>query len=561
VRQKCLAKLQRIIPMVKPLAVLVAVFVFIPCTALPQHNPVDRKQRMKSAGDGRSSIGNSDLQPVSDRIVENKTYGPSAETDAVQRTRLLYEKSMRLLRAAKQGSIAGIRDNLNPLTIDRKGGIGKTPLIVAAENGHVKAVRLLLERGADVSLQDNRGKTALMAAAINRHPEVMRLLKEHGAKVTLIVAVILGDETQARRLIQEGADVNAKTLDGLTPLMAASRTPCVSMVELLLENGANERAKSRLGFTALMAAAAGGHSAIVKLLLAKGANAKAQDELGRTVLIHAATGGSVDVVRLLLNNGARVDAPNISEGSRGHGWTALMHASMGGHLDVVRLLLDEGARVNAKTPQDGTALMAGSMGGDVDVVRLLLKRGATIDAVDNSGKTALTAAVSRGRIDVVKLLIQKGADPNATDKYGYTVLMRAAGTRNADLVSMICELGTDPNLRRVTDRRTALMVAASRGDLNVVRVLLEKGAHVDAIDVRPSKQRGYSDLITVHWNKREGVYENVIRRFDGEDYSASYVRRYASYGDIDITSTWAFPYPNNDLNYRLVRCKRLLDIR
>ena len=60
----------------------------------------------------------------------------------------------------------------------------ETPLIMAAKNGHWKVVELLLERGADVDLEDWNNNTALMQAIRNGHVEVVRILTERGANAT-----------------------------------------------------------------------------------------------------------------------------------------------------------------------------------------------------------------------------------------------------------------------------------------------------------------------------------------------------------------------------------------
>ncbi|PYS93096.1 MAG: hypothetical protein DMF64_06075 [Acidobacteria bacterium] len=63
--------------------------------------------------------------------------------------------------------------------------IGQTPLIRAAQNGHIKVMRALLEHGADVNAQDDRGETALMIAAGETDPDMVRLLLSKGAVVNL----------------------------------------------------------------------------------------------------------------------------------------------------------------------------------------------------------------------------------------------------------------------------------------------------------------------------------------------------------------------------------------
>ena len=62
---------------------------------------------------------------------------------------------------------------------------GQTPLLVAAQNGHIKAMEILLGRGADINAQDDRGRTALMVAAGADDVKMVRLLLSKGAKVNI----------------------------------------------------------------------------------------------------------------------------------------------------------------------------------------------------------------------------------------------------------------------------------------------------------------------------------------------------------------------------------------
>ena len=125
------------------------------------------------------------------------------------------------------------------------------------------------------------GGTALMSAARSYRSEVVRFLLEHGA------------------------DVNARTHDGLTALhTAAGETPSLperqaECVRLLLEAGANPDAASASGETPLMAAAWFGCTPSVQVLVDRGAYAGTLDAQGRTAKDLANARGHQDVVRIL----------------------------------------------------------------------------------------------------------------------------------------------------------------------------------------------------------------------------------------------------------------------
>ena len=122
-------------------------------------------------------------------------------------------------------------------------------LLVAAREGHLEIVRLLLEAGADKDAATTTdGATALLLAAFQGHLEVVRLL------------------------LEAGADKDSATTDGATALLVADREGHLEIVRLLLEAGADKDAATTDGATALLLAAFQGHLEVVRLLLEAGAD-------------------------------------------------------------------------------------------------------------------------------------------------------------------------------------------------------------------------------------------------------------------------------------------------
>ena len=201
--------------------------------------------------------------------------------------------------AAGIGDVEKVRDLLatDPTLVDGKTSDGVTPLLLAAQNGRLEVVRLLLEKGAAVDARSNEGATPLIHAATKGRLEVVRLLLEKGAAVNakgndgltpLIAAARKGHLEVVRLLLEKDAAVDAKDSNGLTPLMVAARDRNLEMVKLLLEKGAAVDAKDNKSVTPVMAAAENGHIEVVSLLLEKGAPVDAKDNNGVTSLMIAA---------------------------------------------------------------------------------------------------------------------------------------------------------------------------------------------------------------------------------------------------------------------------------
>ena len=122
--------------------------------------------------------------------------------------------------------------------------------------------------------------------------------------IMLIIAAKNGDLFTLNMLLGEGGNINYRNEDGWTALMKAATSGRASAVQALISEGANIEARNKSGQTALMWAAGNGHADVVQLLIAAGANIEARDNRRQTALMEAAVGGHTDVVQVLSAAGA-----------------------------------------------------------------------------------------------------------------------------------------------------------------------------------------------------------------------------------------------------------------
>lgn len=150
-------------------------------------------------------------------------------------------QSQALIDAGDDGDLKQVRKLLDRgADVNTRGGCGGTVLMSASSIGHLAMVKLLLGKGADINAKDsNGGQTALMwAISMRSHPTVVALpWKGHPAIVKLLLA--------------RGADVNARNDKGWTALMWASNNCDLPMVKLLVKKGADVSARDNAGRTAL----------------------------------------------------------------------------------------------------------------------------------------------------------------------------------------------------------------------------------------------------------------------------------------------------------------------
>jgi ankyrin repeat protein len=206
-----------------------------------------------------------------------------------------------------------LKSGLNPNTTYNEEGV--PALIIAIKYRQVKTVEcllhyrtLILRRRTNVNIKSVSGTTPLEAAILVRREDIAKLLIERGASeedakgAHLIVAVYDGNSKKVSQLLREEADLEARTLDGDTPLMIAARIGHLNILKKLIENGADVNATNSKYQTPLILAASFGQCKIVEALLNQGrVNDNAEDRDGRTASDIARAANYPEIESLLMD--------------------------------------------------------------------------------------------------------------------------------------------------------------------------------------------------------------------------------------------------------------------
>src|SRR5438093_4776711 len=173
--------------------------------------------------------------------------------------------------------------------------------------------------------------------------------------------------------------------------------------------------------------------------------------------------GSIADVERLLKSGV---SANLTDAE---GTPALMAATLFADVRMVELLLQHGADANQPGPSGTTALMWAMP--DLAKARLLLAHGANVNARSENDRTALVVAASYPQtVDLLRLLLDKGADLRAQDKGGATALGLALRSADVEVVRLLVDRGLDPDALSPAARSAAL----ARHDLATTNYLMSK---------------------------------------------------------------------------------------
>lgn len=217
------------------------------------------------------------------------------------------------------------------------------------------------------------------------------------------------------------------------------------------------------------AAKAGDRDALKSLL-----NSAAKEDLagvqGTDALIWAASRNDLAMADLLLKAG--VDPKSAND----YGATALYAAASLSDAAMTKKLLAAGAEANAALFSGETPLMVAAREGNLATLSALLSAGADPNAQEkNAGQNALMWAISERHSEITKELVDHKADVNIASRYGATPLMFAA-QGDVESARTLLAAGANPNAIVPESGQTALIIASTMGQVDVVNALLDKGA-------------------------------------------------------------------------------------
>lgn len=253
--------------------------------------------------------------------------------------------------------------------------IGATPLHLVLRDGQLEIVRLLLEKGADVTIVGNYGWTPLHFAASRGHTDVVQvLLSEKGVDVKIVnehgqtplhCAAACGHAKIVQVLLSANSDPYSLDFHNFQSLHMAARRANIEIVRLLLNDGIPATAYDQTildgtnssgedgprnidGTLVLHAAAVSGNLEVFNYCLNMGFSLRQRDRHGKTVLEYVCLFASDELIERILKLIGPIDCQDRSS----YPWSLLHLACRKGSFKTLKLLYDAGFRVwSVKTSQ------------------------------------------------------------------------------------------------------------------------------------------------------------------------------------------------------------------
>lgn len=253
-------------------------------------------------------------------------------------------------------------------------------LFIEVENGDTNAISILIKRGANVNASTYEGVSPLMYAVEYADFDIVKLL------------------------IKYGANVNKSPYDGKSPLMSAAEQGLIEIGEMLILNKAKMEEKNKKGFSAIHYAIANENLYFTEMLLFYEDDIERKTKDGSTPLILACYYGDLDIVNLLLETGADIEAKDNG------GYTSIMVASQNGYLEIVNSLLAYQANVNIENNYGHSALSYAVKNGQTELVNVLIENNANTELIIDNRYNLLYLADKYNHYDIKTILKENGVN-------------------------------------------------------------------------------------------------------------------------------------------------------
>ncbi|XP_063968080.1 serine/threonine-protein phosphatase 6 regulatory ankyrin repeat subunit B-like isoform X1 [Lytechinus pictus] len=409
---------------------------------------------------------------------------------------------------------------------------GDTVLHLACRKKDLDIIRLFVDNGSPVDIQNQDGHTPLHISAMSGDENALKYLYQMKAnpniydkldRSPLHIAAESGNTGVVELLVDKfKANVSARTKDGSTLMHIASQCGHPETALAFLKKGVPLHMPNKAGAVCLHAAAKRGHTGVVKALLQKGALVDARTKDNYTALHIAVQHCKPMVVQTLLGHGAQVQL----KGGKAEETPLHIAARIKEGEKVAEMLLKSGADVNATMTNGETAMHIACRHGHIKMLQALLEDGADAVCLSKSGENSIHIAVRHSHHPIVKLLIDflhndmSRLDAimavNEQSSEGETPLHYAAEItqemihypgEDADIVKLLLDYESDINIITKLTHETPLHYCARAGNANILLKMVEHlGPNMTQLAVNKQSKNGWSPLLVA---AEEGHEESV----------------------------------------------------
>ncbi|MBP5274008.1 MAG: ankyrin repeat domain-containing protein [Abditibacteriota bacterium] len=298
-------------------------------------------------------------------------------------------------------------------------------------------------------------------------PEEEEKQRELELKVMLFNAIMDEDYTHVQQLLAKKAPVNITDSQGFTPLHYAVCFNQLNITKLLINNRANLDCRDIEGYTPIYYAAQNKSEEIFNLLLRRGASTAATE---KTTLLHmAAYGGNINIIKSLLERKLSTVAKDDQN------LLPIDYSAAAGHDEAVLLLADN-------MPEEEISLntlLPLLVGEKKELLKNLFGRIKDKNRFNTDKDSPARIIAQYSTADMMAFLEEQGVDITYVSPQGNSALQEAAAAGNLEVLKLLIEKGMDINAPVASTGFTPIMTACCSDNSDIVKYLASRGAKTD----------------------------------------------------------------------------------
>ncbi|XP_030832463.1 ankyrin repeat and death domain-containing protein 1A [Strongylocentrotus purpuratus] len=457
---------------------------------------------------------------------------------------ILLPKEKQFHEACRTGDLALvdalIAQKINVNCMDER---DRTPLQLAAGQGHTEVIESLTDADARIDLADKFGMNALLWATWFGKHEAMKALVRSGADVKaenkqgmniVHCAASRGHRNVLEYIVRElldedpmdsdyeeddGGGISLNAVSGkVTGLFSAAGNMMGNIGNMAMGKPTEVKKKTRSvdsfaekktnkddgGKSPLHVAAEHGQVSALEYLAKVKCNKFARANDGSTSLHLAAGNGHVDMVSTLLEYELEINIRNEE------GKTPLLMAAESGHASIVELLLSKGADGNAQANERAKSMSAAHFAAKNDhpsVIKVLASNRCNLNSKAMYDNTPLHVASTLGHIESVKTLLSCRCKVNVLNEKRRSALHEATENGLADIVELLLVAGINVQIQE-KNGKTALSMAARADNITIVDMIIK----ADRYFIKHKKRPGaIPDLNVLQFRKEDPELQEIMR--------------------------------------------------
>ncbi|XP_062597146.1 ankyrin-2-like, partial [Saccostrea cucullata] len=359
---------------------------------------------------------------------------------------------------------------------------GWNAALYAAQGGNVEILKLLTEKGVDITCKNKNNVNILHLACSNSKLEMCQHIIQHYPDIlkqedyegwnAASYATVSGNVIILEILAEKGVNIKQKNKRGRNILHIACVNSRLEMCQHIIKHYPNMlKQVDYEGWNAALCAAQGERVEILELLEEKGVDMTHKNKFDNNILYIACVNSTLEVCRYIIKY-----HPDMLYQVDCAGWNSAMCTAFGGNVEILELLAEKGVTIKHKNKVDGNLFHVACMNSNLEMCKHITQYYPDmLQQMNTAGWNAAFSAARGGNIEILELLEEKGVDITHNNKLGSNILHIACAGAKSEMCQHIIKHYPDM-LQQVNNRGwNAALFAAQGGNVEILELLAENG--------------------------------------------------------------------------------------